>query len=300
MVTRSTPAASASLSLSLSIAGPPPHAVGQARAMSEEGQLLDIPDPGYYQDTPPYLDASLIDFECTSMSIEYGSRAHELMMNEVVILHHDVEDYVDYSSLPTTPPVWPGNSVHRQRSAALATAMQACATRLQTQYGLRVLLQPYEFAFPAHMCQGTDADAVRDREYEHEGLQTPGSALQLPLNCSTGSPELQQILSARYKELFLRVPALDGIVATVTDSWQPRAGYSFRVLWDDSESLAWEGTALYGAVTSQDRDFVLRLWTVGRSLDLSDVIARTPKDLRLSVKVTRGDYVLPEPINPVL
>lgn len=72
------------------------------------------------------------------------------------------------------------------------------------------------------------------------------------------------------------------------------------MLWHDAATLAWEGTALHDAITSQGKEFILRLWTVGKSLDLDALLAGTPADLRLSVKVTRGDYLLPEPINPVL
>jgi hypothetical protein len=262
----------------------------QERAISEEGQLFDIPDVSYYSasSADSFVNTAQLASDCAELTHANAIGIVHASGNAVVVLHHDVEDYVTYAKLPLPAggdPIWAPASVHSIRAPAMAAAINTCFLNLQSKLGVRVYLQPYEFAFPEQLCNAS-----------------------LSRNCTLGSPYLQSVLNTRYAELYERIPALDGVVSTVTDSWRPRAGYSFSVLWSNMAELGRLGAALYEAVVGSQsvevgvasRELVYRLWVLGSAIDWDTFVDSTPPGLRISVKAEEGDFVLDQGPNRLL
>lgn len=213
--------------------------VYELRTWSEEGQLLDLPERGYYctasysttgehgtqEECQGGINATLITAEMQALEYEIVPALLRLRMNSLTILHSDVEDYVTYASLPnflpgTTPTtVYPAGDPHYARAAALAAIVGPWVQHLTTDYGLAVYFQPYEFSSAPNMCQG---------------VNYPNGTF----NCTLGSPVLLPLIQTRYTEFFKAVPAAAGIIATVADSFAPRASYDFRTLWTSTDELA--------------------------------------------------------------
>ena len=109
------------------------------------------------------------------------------------------------------------------------------------------------------------------------------------------------MVQARYSELRSALPALAGIVLTVEDSWTPRAGYVFNVVWSTPAQLPVAVTAFYDAVVgTAGLRMVFRLWLFGQPVNWPQLRDGSPAGTAFSVKQTQGDFLLDFPINPLL
>jgi hypothetical protein len=72
----------------------PPHYA--LRTYSEEGQLLALPDRGYYFPDGSNADVASIHAEAEALEAEVIPALLRLRMNTLTVLHSDVEDYVNY------------------------------------------------------------------------------------------------------------------------------------------------------------------------------------------------------------
>ena len=157
------------------------------RTLSEEGQLLDLPDIAYRTDQgPDYLNSSLVQQECDRL-LQLVPSMMQHRFNSLTILHHDMEEYVDYTYLEGVQ-VYSDTDPHRNRSKALSAIINDFVHKLQA-YHLTVFFQPYEVSCPPQLCD--------------------------KLKLYAGSADLQRVLIARYKEFFEKVDA-DGIIVTVS------------------------------------------------------------------------------------
>ena len=252
------------------------------RTISEEGQLLDIPDRSYYTEDYNHFNISLLQEETLLLEYEIVPAILRLQLNSLTILHSDLEDYVNYDTLntfiPNAPIIYPSNDPHRTRQADLISIIAPWVEHLTNDYGIAVYFQPYEFSSPNGICNNP--------KY---------------FNCTLGSPDIGNILKARYTEFFAAVPSCAGIVATVTDSWSPRANYTFVTLWSTTAQLAEVATIFYDAiVTTGQKDLVFRLWVLGQTVDWPTLRDNTPPGVEFSVKQTEGDFLLDYPINNLL
>jgi len=154
---------------------------------------------------------------------------------------------------------------------------------LRDDFGLGFFLQVYELSSPPGVC-------------------TPPAAGGTPLlNCSLDAPATRALAAAKYSELAAAVPALAGIFVTVEDSWAPRAGYEFSVLWRTQAELPRVVTLFHEAVVGAARlQLIFRLWVFGEPVDWPTLRDNSPPDVRFSIKQTQGDFLLDYPINALL
>ena len=158
------------------------------RTLSEEGQLLDLPDVSYRSKSgPSYLNVGLVTSECDYIVSILVPEMLKHGFNSLTILHHDLEEYVTYKYL-TNITVYNESDPHLNRSLALGALIRNFTETLQS-YHLTVLFQPYEVSCPPVLCK--------------------------KLKLYAGTPDLQRLLSARYREFFEATNA-DGIVVTVS------------------------------------------------------------------------------------
>jgi hypothetical protein len=241
----------------------------RTRTWSEEGQLLDLPERAYYNaDGSMNMDA--VAAEAAALEAEMVPPILRLGFNSLTLLHSDIEDYVTYATLPAflpgAPPVYPANDTHWKRVGPLSSFMNAWVRNITVNYGITVYFQVYEMSWPSQLCTfGSTEDGVVD---------TANISPSLPLNCSLGSTELQAILMARYNEFFANVPDVAGIVLTLTDSWQPRAGYNFTTLWKTTAELAQVATVYYNAIVLEGgRPMICRLHAMARFVRYNNIAA---------------------------
>ena len=76
--------------------GPPSPPHFALRTYSEEGQLLALPDRGYYLPDESAADVAAIQAEADALEAEVVPAILRLRMNTLTVLHSDVEDYVSY------------------------------------------------------------------------------------------------------------------------------------------------------------------------------------------------------------
>eukprot|EP00039_Didymoeca_costata_P005782 m.84522 g.84522 ORF g.84522 m.84522 type:complete len:694 (+) comp12971_c0_seq2:22-2103(+) len=241
------------------------------RTESEEGQLLDFPDRGYWTTQHPFINTTLIQQECDQL-VELAGYLLEDGYNSLTILHHELEAYVTYDNLKlANVTVYGPNDPHRARVAALQSIIAKFVKEVQSKFRFKVYFQPYELSLPPGLNQTT-------------------------LNITAGSNSLSAIVDARYTEFLATIPA-DGIIITVSDSWSPRAGNTFIKVWSTMEELALVATTFYTSIVEKNRkDLVVRLWEVS-STDWPVLRDNTPSNMTFSAKQTQGDYILSEPLN---
>ncbi len=252
------------------------------RSWSEEGQLLDLPDRGYYTADGSGADTAALAAECAALEAEVVPALLRLRMNALVVLHSDIEDYVTYDALPGylpgAPAIYAPSDPHRARRAGIVGVMAPWIARLKAQYGLQFYFQVYELSSPPGVCSGS------------------GSLL----NCSLGSPAVAALLTTKYVELAAALPALAGIFVTVEDSWTPRASYEFSVLWQAQPQLPVVVTLFHDALAAARLRLIFRLWVFGQPVDWPHLVANSPPDVEFSIKQTQGDFLLDYPINKLL
>jgi hypothetical protein len=257
------------------------------RAWSEEGQLLAIPDRGYYTADGAAANMSAIASEAAALEAEIVPALLRLKMNTLIVLNSDVEDYVSYDQLPqfmpNAPVIYASNDTHRVRAAGIVSVMNPWIAHLRDAFGIAFMFQVYELSSPPGVC-----------------LPSPGGKPAL-LNCSLGSSDTAALLQARYSELRASLPALAGVVVTVEDSWAPRAGYEFTVMWTTQPQLPEVVTLFHDAINgTAGLRMIFRLWLFGQTVDWTTLRDGSPPGAEFSVKQTQGDFLLDYPINQLL
>jgi alpha-glucuronidase len=169
------------------------------RMYSEEGQLLDIPDVGYYSDEPPYVDEKRLQREVNELK-QLVDHVAKLGFNTLTVLHLSFEEYIDYKYLDKE--VYAPDDRHRLRSPVFCKYLRELCDYAHARH-IDVYLQLYEIQYPSRLDElyGVDMD----------------------------SPNMERIIAAKTRELFERVP-LDGLVITITET-HPRCGYASKNLW---------------------------------------------------------------------
>jgi len=233
------------------------------RIFSEEGQLLDIPDRGYYTDEPPYVNEKLLRDELDEAKRMIG-HVVRLGYNTLAVLHLGVEEYIDYRHLDKQ--VYPPNDRHRARSVVFCRYLKELCDHA---HGLHVdvYLQVYEIQYPPqlHELYGIDLD----------------------------SPNIERVINARYKELFERVP-LDGMIITATET-HPRVGYKSKALWRKRgrAGAARMITMYHNACKAAGKRCMFRLWRIASDVaGLREATQNVPTGAMLSIKNTGGDFWL--------
>jgi len=258
------------------------------RPWSEEGQLLALPDRGYYTADGSAADTAAIAGEAAALEAEVVPALLRLRMNALIVLHSDVEDYVTYDTLPSflpgAPAIYAANASHRARRAGVVAVMAPWISRLAADYGLAFYFQVYELSSPPGVC-----------------VPPAGGGGAPLLNCSLRAPATAALLRAKYGELRAALPALAGVFVTVEDSWAPRAGYEFSVLWSGAAELPVAVTLFHDAIVrGAGLKMVFRLWLFGQPVDWPALRDGSPPDVEFSVKQTQGDFLLDYPINSLL
>lgn len=305
----------------------PPTPLYATRAWSEEGQLLAIPDRGFYTSDGSAANVSAIAGDAAALEAEIVPALLRLRMNTLVVLHSDVEDYVTYDTLPTflpgAPAIYGPSDPHRTRREGIVLVMAPWVAHLKDDFGLAFVLQVYELSSPPGVC-------------------TPPSGGGKPLlNCSLGSPDVPALLKvrhrlagcdsnrpttafaclqpvihsidppphrpspprmqARYSELAASIPALSGMLVTVEDSWAPRAGYEFSLLWSTQPQLPEVVSMFHDAINATaGLRMMFRLWVFGETIDWPTLAAGSPPGAEFSVKQSQGDFLLDSPLNALL
>lgn len=162
----------------------PPTPLYATRAWSEEGQLLALPDRGYYtQPDGGAANVTAIAGEAAALEGEVVPALLRLRMNALVVLHSDVEDYVTYDSLPGflpgAPAVYAPGDAHRVRRSGVLSVMAPWIAHLAADFGLGFYFQVYELSSPPGVC-----------------VPPAGGGKPL-LNCSLGSPAVPALLKVR-------------------------------------------------------------------------------------------------------
>ena len=236
------------------------------RLFSEEGQLLDIPDIGYYSDSPPYVNEMILRQEVDEEK-EMIRHVVGLGYNAFSVLNLGVEEYIDYRYLDK--PVYPADDRHRVRSPIFCKYLTELCDYAHS-LGVAIYLQVYEIQYPPKL----------DELY---GVNLDG-------------PNIERIINARYKELFERVP-LDGMVVTATEV-HPRAGYLGKMLWRHKGRVGAGRmmTMYHNACKAAGKKSIFRMWRIADDANsVEEVIRNVPKDAILAVKNTSGDYYLNSP-----
>ena len=83
------------------------------RLFSEEGQLLDLPDRGYYTKEPPYVNEAILRSEVDELKSLMRDIV-KLGYNRFVVLNLGVDEYIDYKYLDKE--VFAKDDPHRIRS----------------------------------------------------------------------------------------------------------------------------------------------------------------------------------------
>lgn len=121
---------------------------------------------------------------------------------------------------------------------------------------------------------------------------------------SVHSPDLLPVLTAKFKELFERLPALSGALVYVVDSWSPRAGYSFLQLWSSVEDMAATASLYYRAFAAgaPGKKLIFSLWIPTTPLQDAWGVFRnsTPPGLTVMVNDGQGDFLWSHGINSIL
>ena len=236
------------------------------RFYSEEGQLLDIPDMGYYSEQPPYVNEPRLREEVDEAKhlVDHALRQG---FNTLVVLHLNFEEYIDYRYLDN--PVYEPDDRHLVRSPVFCKYMTELCDYAHARH-IDVYLQLYELQYPPRL----------DDLY---GVQLD-------------SPNIEKIIRAKTRELFERVP-LDGLYITATES-HPRCGYRSSQIWRPQGRLgaATMVTLFNKACSHSGKRAIFRLWRIAGDADgAREVSAHIPPDAMLSVKNTGGDFFINRP-----
>ncbi len=233
------------------------------RVFSEEGQLLDIPDRGYYTDEAPYVNEGLLRKEADELK-KLIREVAALGYNTFALLHLGVEEYIDYRYLDKA--VYAPDDPHRQRTPIFCAVLKDLCDYAHALH-VDVYLQVYEIQYPQRL---------------HELY-----------NVDLDSPHIARIIHARYRELFERVP-LDGMIITATET-HPRVAYKSKALWRKKgrAGAARMITLYHNACEAAGKQCMFRLWRIaGNAAAMKEITSGIPRDAMLSIKNGGGDFWL--------
>ena len=246
------------------------------RIYSDQGQLLDSPDRGFYA-ADGSLNASRVASDAATF-LALVPTWQELGINAAAWESSGIEDFVNYDRLGSGIEVYASNNAHRVRTAAWQAALQNVTGALASE-GLRSYIETFDLMYPPALAAKYNISSIH-------------------------SPDLPVVLRARFGELFARLPQLDGIILYVVDSWSPRAGYEFGVLWTSIEELALTATVYFDAlaVAAPGKELVFSLWVPATPLNNAWPIFRdhSPPGLAVLVNDGQGDYLWSHGINEIL
>ena len=247
-----------------------------SRLYADWGQMLDAPDRGFYAPDGS-LNASRVqsDVDRLTAMIPY---VQSLGITGMSFESSGIEDYISYDRLGSGTEVYGAGDLHRPRADAWAVALGNFTGTLKAE-GLKSYMMIFDIMFPPALAARYNVTSVH-------------------------SPDLPTVLEARFAELFARVPSLDGLVVYVVDSWAPRAGYEFTVLWTSVEELALTATLYYNALAAAapGKDLVFSLWIPCTPLNNAWAVLKnnTPPGLTVLVNDGQGDFLWSHGINDIL
>lgn len=247
-----------------------------SRVWSEQGQLLDFPDRGYYSGES--VDAERVRGECRAL-VALVPRLLQLRANELNVLHSDVEDFLTYDQLTAASgraPVYEPDDPHRTRAAEFSKVVHEELWEPLAAYRLRRSITFFELAFPPRLAELYNISSI-------------------------DSPDLKLVLRHKFAELFAALPLIQSITVYLADSWSPRSGYSFGELWSTPQELGRLANMLKEAVG--DRGLYVSLWvpTDEHATDTwRKVLSATANDVSFSVNMPQGDFQMSYGPNNVL
>lgn len=233
------------------------------RFFAEEGQLLDLPDLGYYSDRAPFADEARLRRETEELkrTVDHAAR---LGYNALAILHLGFEDYIDYQDLDQ--PVYSAGDRHRTRSPVFCKYLTELCDYAHARH-LGLWLQVYELQYPPQ--------------------------LQELYGIDLNSPNMEKIVRAKTRELFRRVP-LDGLYVTATET-HPRCGYRSRTIWqrEGARGAAKMITMFTEACRAVGKKVVFRLWRIAaNAASARPIVENVPQQAVLDTKHTGVDFFL--------
>jgi hypothetical protein len=246
------------------------------RLFSELGQLFDLPDTAYYSDLPPYANEERLRRETEQLKQQLRHVAAG-GFNAFCVMFLNIEDFVDYRYLDKQ--VYAPDDRHRLRSPVFCQYLKELCDAAHALH-LEVYVQVYEFVYPRQLG-------------EVYNLQ-----LNRPMKDIVSSPELKQIIDARYQELFERVP-LDGVIVTSTEP-APKCGYVSmpRAPWHtDLASFGRWATLYHNACTAAGGKCIVRLWRVASTAEtVPEAFRAVTPEVTFDIKNTGGDFFLNHPL----
>ena len=250
------------------------------RMFSETGQLLCLPDWGFWSEQPPYVDEAVLDEEIDELK-RLAPHLVRNRFNALCIMHMNVDAYIDYRYFER--PVLREHDRHFERSKIFCARLTELVEHFHRHH-IRVYLQVYEFSYPHTLAEHPLVETFEGR-------------------C--------RFFSARYREFFERVPC-DGIVMTLGEP-HARTGYLGKHVvkpisaWEhDAADAAPLADFMQGLIGEQlGKRFYLRLWgycTPMAIFELSkwrDFIGGLKSPVRLASKCSNGDFWIHQGESPL-
>jgi hypothetical protein len=247
-----------------------------SRIYSDQGQLLDAPDRGFYTEAGGLnVQRVQADIELAEGLIPY---LQQHKFTGFMFESSGVEDYINYDHLGSGTEVYAAGDPHR----GLVEAWQGALTPMLDKFAseeLETYIMFFDLMYPAALAARYNVSSVH-------------------------SPDLLPVLTAKFRELFERLPALSGALIYVVDSWSPRAGYSFLQLWSSVEDMAATASLYYQAFAAgaPSKKLIFSLWIPTTPLqDAWGVFKNaTPPGLTVMVNDGQGDFLWSHGINSIL
>lgn len=247
-----------------------------SRIYSDQGQLLDAPDRGYYS-TNGSLNAVRVQ-EDIDLAVGLIPMLQEHAFTGFMFESSGVEDYINYDHLGGGFDVYPAGDPHRARVDAWQGALNPMLETFHEE-GLDTYIMFFDLMYPPALAAKYNVSSIH-------------------------SPDLLPVLTAKFTELFERLPLLSGALIYVVDSWSPRAGYQFLQLWSTVEEMAATATLYYQAfaAAAPGKKLIFSLWIPTTPLQDAWGIFKnsTPPGLTVMVNDGQGDFLWSHGINDIL
>ena len=247
-----------------------------SRIYSDQGQLLDAPDRGFYT-AGGGLNTLRVqsDIDAAQGLIPY---LQQHKFTGFMFESSGVEDFINYDHLGSGDEVYSAGDPHRERTEAWQGALTPMLDKFASEE-LETYIMFFDLMYPAALAQKYNISSVH-------------------------SPDLLPVLTAKFRELFERLPALSGALIYVVDSWSPRAGYKFLQLWTTVEEMAATASLYYKAFAAgaPTKKLIFSLWIPTTPLqDAWGVFKNaTPPGLTVMVNDGQGDFLWSHGINSIL
>jgi hypothetical protein len=247
-----------------------------ARFYSDQGQYLDAPDRGYYTAAGALDEARVAREVATLRALVPMLQQHAF--NAFIFEASGIEDFVSYDRLGNGTEVYAAGDAHRARADAWQAQLAPFFAALAAD-GIAPYMMIFDLMYPPALARAYNVTSVH-------------------------SPDLLPVLTARFRELFERLPALEGLLVYVTDSWFPRAGYQFAQLWATLPEMAATASVYYEAMAAAapGKQLIFSLWIPTTPIeDAWGVFANhTPANLTVMVNDGQGDFLWSHGINSIL